>query len=45
VQAIRDAKSSGMMFYATGGQHLNSDDFFIARAMAKRELKARLQQR
>jgi len=40
VQAIRDAKSSGMMFYATGGQHLNSDDFFIARAMAKREGKA-----
>jgi len=39
-QAIRDAKSSGMMFYATGGQHLNSDDFFIARALPKREGEA-----
>jgi len=28
VKAIRDAKSSGQMLYATGGQHLNSDDFF-----------------
>ena len=37
VQAIREAKSSGMMFYATGGQHLNSDDFFIARALDERE--------
>ena len=28
------------MFYATGGQHLNSDDFFIARALVKREGEA-----
>jgi len=40
VQAIRDTKSSGMMFYATGGQHLNPDDFFMARVMAKREGEA-----
>ena len=40
VQALRDAKSSRMMLYATGGQHLNSDDFFIACALAKREGEA-----
>jgi len=25
------------MFYATGGHHLNSDDFFRARALVERE--------
>jgi len=35
------AKSSSMMFYATGGQHLNSDDFFIARALDEREGQAK----
>jgi len=40
IKAIRYAKSSGQMFYATGGQHLNSDDFFRARALAEREGQA-----
>ena len=40
IKAIRNAKSSGQMFYATGGQHLNSDDFFKARALAAREGEA-----
>jgi len=34
-KAIRDAKSSGQMFYATGGHHLNSDDFSRACALAE----------
>jgi len=37
VRMIKKAKTSGQMFYATGGQHLNSDEFFQARALADRE--------
>jgi hypothetical protein len=37
VKAIKDAKTAGQMFFATGGQHLNSDEFFKARALAERE--------
>ena len=37
VKMIKKAKTSGQMFYATGGQHLNSDEFFQARALADRE--------
>jgi len=34
VKMIKKAKTLGQMFYATGGQHLNSDEFFQARALA-----------
>jgi len=34
--AIKNAKAAGQMFFATGGQHLNSDEFFQAREHAKR---------
>jgi len=37
IKAIRNAKASGQLFHATGGQHLNSDDFFQARALIERE--------
>jgi len=37
VKAIRNAKASGQLFHATGGQHLNSDKFFQARAQVERE--------
>jgi hypothetical protein len=37
VLAIKNAKTAGHMFHATAGQHLNSDEFFKARALAKRE--------
>ena len=37
IKAIRNAKASGQLFHATGGQHLNSDEFFKARAMVERE--------
>jgi len=30
-----------MMFYATGGQHLNSDDFFKAHALDERQAVAK----
>ena len=28
IQAIVDAKGTGGIFHATGGEHLNSDDYF-----------------
>jgi len=37
IEAIKNASSAGKMFYATHGQHLNSDEFFEARAKAKRK--------
>ena len=36
IQAIKKAKSAGQLFYATGGGHVNTNEFFIAS-----ELKAR----
>jgi len=30
ILAIKSAKAAGQMFFATGGQHLNSDEFFQA---------------
>jgi len=36
ILAIKNAKDSGQMFFATGGQHLNSDEFFQARKHSKR---------
>jgi hypothetical protein len=37
VKAIREAKTAGQMFYATGGRHINSDEFFKARELKMRE--------
>ena len=37
ITAIRNAKASGQLFHPTGGLHLNSDDFFQARAQVERE--------
>jgi len=37
VKMIKKAKTSGQMIYVTGGQHLNSDEFFQARALAEQE--------
>jgi len=36
IVAIKDAKAPGQMFHATGGQHLNSNEFFQAREHFKR---------
>lgn len=36
VIAIKAAKSAGQMFYATGGRHLNSNEFFRAKELAAR---------
>jgi hypothetical protein len=36
VIAIKKAKSAGQMFFATGGRHLNSDEFFKAKELAAR---------
>jgi len=38
VKEIADSKAAGQMFYTTGGQHLNSDDFFKSRALLDRRL-------
>jgi len=40
VKAIQKAKTSGQMFFATGGQHLNAEDFFRAKALASRHAEA-----
>jgi hypothetical protein len=37
VLAIKAAKTAGQLFHATGGNHLNSDDFFRAKALAERD--------
>jgi hypothetical protein len=37
VKAIKEAKSAGQMFFATGGKHLNSDEFFVASELKKRD--------
>lgn len=39
IAAIKTAKSAGQMFYATGGRHLNSDEFFQAQELKRRELE------
>ena len=36
IQAIASAKAAGQMFHATGGEHLNSDDYFKSRALIER---------
>jgi len=35
--AIKDAKTAGQMFCATGGRHLNSNDFFKAKEIQSRQ--------
>jgi hypothetical protein len=42
VKAIRAAKSAGQMFYATGGKHLNSKEFFQAIELRKREAEVKV---
>jgi hypothetical protein len=37
VQAIKNAKTAGQLFFATGGRHINTDDFFHARELKRRE--------
>jgi hypothetical protein len=37
VEAIKTAKTAGQMFFATGGQHLNSDEFFQATELRNRQ--------
>ena len=41
VQAIKEAKTAGQLFYATGGRHINSNEFFQARALALRDGKVK----
>ena len=38
IQAIADANGVGGMLHATGGKHLNSDDYFKSRALIKRRI-------
>jgi hypothetical protein len=35
------AKTAGQMFHATGGRHLNLDEFFKARALSEREARTK----
>lgn len=42
VQAIKKSKTSGQMFFATGGRHTNSDEFFKARTLADRETRTKV---
>ena len=37
VKLLQSAKTAGQIFHATGGTHINSDDFFRSRAMKDRE--------
>ena len=37
VLLLQSAKTAGALFHATGGTHINSDDFFRSRAMKDRE--------
>jgi hypothetical protein len=38
VQAIKAAKTAGQLYYATGGRHLNCDEFFKANGLQKRDV-------
>jgi hypothetical protein len=37
VVAIKNAKTAGQLFFATGGSHINSDEFFKARELKRRD--------
>ena len=39
ITAIKTAKTAGQMFFATGGRHLNSDEFFQAQESKNRDTK------
>ena len=39
LDAIIEAKGAGGMFHATGGEHLNSDDYFKSRTLIKRRIQ------
>ena len=39
IQAIQKAKTAGQLFHATHGRHLNSEDFFAARAQTERDVR------
>jgi hypothetical protein len=38
IEAIKEAKTAGQMFYATSGRHLNSDEFFCAQEGKERDV-------
>jgi hypothetical protein len=42
VLALKEAKSAGQLFIATGGSHINSTDYFRARELADREQKVKV---
>ncbi len=42
IEAIRKAKGAGQLFHATGGTHLNSNEFFKAKALETRLEQARV---
>jgi hypothetical protein len=39
--ALKDAKTAGQMFHATGGRHTNCDEFFQARTLSQREARVK----
>jgi hypothetical protein len=36
VRAVKDAKTAGQLFFATGGRHINTDEFFKAKELKRR---------
>ena len=42
IQAIKKAKTAGQLFYATGGRHINSVEFFKAKELQARDTKLKL---
>jgi hypothetical protein len=41
VAAVKNAKTAGQLFHATGGHHLNSNDFFKANALKVRDTRCK----
>ena len=37
IDALANAKAAGQLFHATGGSHLNSDDYFKSRVFLQRK--------
>ncbi len=35
IQAIKEAKTAGQLFFATGGRHINTDEFFKAKELKR----------
>ena len=42
VQAIKKAKTAGQMFFATGGRHVNTEQFFVSTELKVRDAKIKL---